>query len=55
MKERIVTFLTCMKKVKTDLRLLCKGQKSSFELLQLSKHQYQTEKHLLMLLNSCRL
>lgn len=45
MKERIVTFLTCMKKVKTDLRLLRKGQESSFELLQLS---HRLEKGLLI-------
>ena len=45
MKERIVTFLSCLKKVRADLRLLRKGQKPSYDLLQLS---HRLEKGLLI-------
>lgn len=45
MKERIITFLSCMKKVRTDLKLLNKGQKTSYDLLQLS---HRLEKGLLI-------
>ena len=44
-KECIATFVSCMKKVRVDIRLLRKGQKSSYELLQLS---HRLEKGLLI-------
>lgn len=45
MKERIATFLSCIKKVRADLKLLHKGQKPSYDLLQLS---HRLEKGLLI-------
>lgn len=45
MKERIVTFLSCLKKVRADVRLLRKGQKPNYDLLQLS---HRLEKGLLI-------
>lgn len=44
-KECFATFVSCMKKVRADIRLLRKGQKSSYDLLQLS---HRLEKGLLI-------
>lgn len=44
-KEQIATFVSCIKKVRADLKLLRKGQKSSYDLLQLS---HRLEKGLLI-------
>ena len=45
MKERLASFLSCIKKVRADLKLLHKGQKPSYDLLQLS---HRLEKGLLI-------